>query len=104
MKAVPRRSAASSAGIPRRRIRSRTEAAGELVRLEYERERLSIDIAQTTDRLTASQAALGRVETRMAMLQEHLSVMPEPEPAPLPVAPAPTLVKGTANANARYRR
>jgi hypothetical protein len=102
MKAVPRRSAASSAGIPRRRIRSRTEAAGELVRLEYERERLSIDIAQTTDRLTASQAALGRVETRMAMLQEHLSVMPEP--APLPVAPAPTLVKGTANANARYRR
>jgi hypothetical protein len=104
MRAVPRRSAASSAGIPRRRIRSRTEAAGELVRLEYERERLTLDIAQTSDRLAASQAAMNRVEARMATLQEHLSVLPEPEPAPLPVVPAPTLAKGSSHANARYRR
>jgi hypothetical protein len=108
MKAVPRRSAASAAGLPRRRIRSRTEAAGELVRLEYERERLTIDIAQTSDRLAASKAALGRVEARMAMLQDHLSVAAEAQPAALPVAPAPTLAntsaKGAVHANARYRR
>ena len=103
-----RRAPTSQAGMPRRRIRNRTDAATELVRLEYERERLILEGTTLRDRLEKSDAALTRTESRMAMLQGMLSVeQPEPVAAPTP-PPAPFILPpsmtGRSHANARNRR
>lgn len=63
---MPRRRVPSAAG-----MKSRTEAAIELVRLEYERERLSQALAQNRDRLTVTLDALRAVDQRIATLLEH---------------------------------
>jgi hypothetical protein len=105
---IPRlsRTARAVARIPRRPIQSRTEAAAELVRLEYERERLLKDIRAMKQRLAESETILIQGEARMSFLQIMLALE---DAAALPVAPVPPPIVKTAprkapHANARYRR
>jgi hypothetical protein len=72
-------------------IKSRTEAATEIVRLEYERERLTLAVAQYLTRYNSTIDALQAVETRIQWLMERNAlgekVVPVAKPAP---APTPT--------------
>jgi hypothetical protein len=97
---IPRlkRTTAAVSRIPRRPIQSRTEAAAELVRLEYERDRLLTDIAALCKRLDDNEAMLERNEARMRFLQVMLAIedgaaAPPPPPPPPPVAKAPRFAR-----------
>lgn len=59
--------------LARRRPRSRPEAAAELVRLEYERDRLARDLAVIDGRRARTDAALKLVEQRLERLKEFWS-------------------------------
>lgn len=80
--------------MPRRRVptasgmKSRTEAAIELVRLEYERERLTQTLMQNRDRLTLTSDALRAVDQRIATLLEH-NALGAREDGPPPPTPKP---------------
>ncbi|MEO0496867.1 MAG: hypothetical protein AAF141_05785 [Pseudomonadota bacterium] len=56
--------------------RTRTAAASEMVRLEFERDRLMRDKAVMTDRMAVTDLTLGRVNTRIASLQEMMRIDP----------------------------
>jgi hypothetical protein len=107
-----RRSPASSAGAPRRAARSRTESAGEVVRLEYERARITTEIAQLTSRLEAARQTLARIDGRIGDLHEALRLDGGSAAAPAEGAPAPpmvvvkveTITRGAKDAHARHRR
>jgi hypothetical protein len=58
---------------PRTRPRTRTEAAAQLVRLEYERDRLTRDLDMLAQRRTTSESALKRVDERLRLLREMLA-------------------------------
>jgi hypothetical protein len=63
---IARRSVPSSSGNA-----SRTQAATEIVRLEYERERLTLAVTQYRSKLAASVETLKTVEHRIRWLMER---------------------------------
>ncbi len=63
---APRKSVPSSGGNI-----SRTQAATEIVRLEYERERLTLAVAQYRSRLVTTSETLKSVERRIQWLMER---------------------------------
>lgn len=79
-------------GASRRIPRSRPEAAAELVRVEYERDRLLREMEQIARKRTASLTALKRLESRAALLHARLdsaqAVRLRPSSAPQ-AAPGP---------------
>ncbi|MEN0087977.1 MAG: hypothetical protein AAF737_06025 [Pseudomonadota bacterium] len=62
--------------ITRQAPRSRTAAASEMVRLEFERDRLMRDKAVMTDRMVVTDLTLGRVNTRISALQDMMRIEP----------------------------
>ncbi len=56
-------------GVARRKPRTAPEAAAELVRVEYERDRLERDLAMLAGRRAASELALKRMEARAKYLR-----------------------------------
>lgn len=65
----------------RRTAQSRPEAAAELVRLEYERDRIARDLAFLEQRRAAARAMLSRVDARARLIQRTLNA-PDPSLAP----------------------
>ncbi len=63
---IPRKSVPSSSG-----NNSRTQAATEIVRLEYERERLTLAVTNYRSRLAATSETLQTVERRIQWLMER---------------------------------
>lgn len=68
-----RRSPPRPFSIARRHPRTRPEAAAELVRLEYERDRLNRDLSTVEQRRAQTLLLLSRVDQRVKRLQEMLS-------------------------------
>lgn len=54
--------------------RTRTAAASEMVRLEFERDRLMRDKAVMTDRMAVTDLTLGRVNARISALQDMMRI------------------------------
>ena len=77
MKQPPSFTPARPASGTRRVPRSRTEAAIELVRTEFERARLTRDIAQLSSRARTSSDALTRYEARADLLLRRLTATEE---------------------------
>lgn len=73
MRRTPRFSPPRPFALARRTPRSRPEAAAELVRLEYERDRLERDLALIDDRKAAAEARLRQVEARAVRLRAMLT-------------------------------
>jgi hypothetical protein len=74
MKAVTKKIMLRPQNITRRTPTSRTAAATELVRLEFERSRLSRDIAVLGERLKISTHELKNINSRIETLQGLLDV------------------------------
>ena len=74
MKRVAKKGIARPNHITRRTPTSRTAAATEMVRLEFERDRLSRDIAVLTERQKISNRELRNVNERLHTLQNLLDV------------------------------
>ncbi|CAL75170.1 hypothetical protein BRADO1268 [Bradyrhizobium sp. ORS 278] len=83
------------AQIPRRPLpsvggsKSRTEAATEIVRLEYERERLAQAVAQYLARYTSTLEALKGVDKRIQYLMERNALGEKPTAVAKPAPPPP---------------
>ncbi len=75
---IPRARRFSPASAPhlRRTSRNRTDAAAELVRLEYERERLLNEVKDLLERVRRADARRDGVETRVRSLHELLGIAP----------------------------
>jgi len=67
--------------------KSRTEAATEIVRLEYERERLTIAMAQYLARYTSTADALKGVDQRIEWLMDRNAIGPKALPVAKPAPP-----------------
>lgn len=66
----------------RRKPRTRPEAAAELVRVEYERDRLERDLAMLTQRRDTAQHQLAQLQHRAEALQDVLADRPASPAAP----------------------
>lgn len=73
MKKPPLARAPRPFGLARRHPRTRPEAAAELVRLEYERDRLTRDLDMLEARRQQAAALLNRVDERVRRLNGLLS-------------------------------
>lgn len=73
MKTQPRYSPPRPFRAPNKKPRSRHEAASELVRIEYERDRLERDLANLNHRRDQVERELTRVEHRAKCLKQALS-------------------------------
>jgi uncharacterized protein YlxW (UPF0749 family) len=71
-----RRFSPTSAPHLRRTSRNRTDAAAELVRLEYERERLLNEVKDLLERVRRAEVRRDGVETRVRSLHELLGIAP----------------------------
>ena len=78
---------------PNRGTRSRAEAAIELVRLEYERERLTQSANELTNRLEGVQGGLSAVNQRIRWLTGIINTDPDAHPA-AQRRPGPTKLRG----------
>jgi hypothetical protein len=81
---LPRRPLPSASG-----SKSRTEAATEIVRLEYERERLTLAVGQYLARYTSTVEALKCVDKRIQWLMEQNSLGDKAPAVSKPAAVAP---------------
>lgn len=72
MKTLPRYSPPRPFRAPNKKPRSRHEAASELVRVEYERDRLERDLANINSRRDQVERELARVELRARRLKQAL--------------------------------
>ena len=74
MRPAPRRSTRPQPPSARRVVRSRTEAAAELIRLEHERDRLTQALASLEPRREAAQERLRQIDERAQLLLGFLRV------------------------------
>jgi hypothetical protein len=70
----PRRSTRPPPPPARRVVRSRTEAAAELIRLEHERDRLTQALASLEPRREAARERLEQIDERTRLVVEFLKV------------------------------
>jgi hypothetical protein len=116
---IPRARRFSPASAPhlRRTSMNRTDAAAELVRLEYERERLINEVRDLMERVRRAEVRRGDVERRVRALHDLLEIAAAPERPATPqsltlhingqtlkVEPAPTQPGAPAHAHDRNRR
>jgi hypothetical protein len=87
MRPLPKRPTLRRFAVANRTSRDRPEAAAELVRLEYERQRLTRAIAAFDLRRSAAYEELAVVEGRIIWVHGMLGIN-DAEPAPSPVAAA----------------
>jgi len=83
MRPSPKRTMMRRFSPANRVTRDRPEAAAELVRLEYERQRLTRTIASLDERRAMAQEQLATVETRILWVHGILGLN-SPQPAPPP--------------------
>jgi hypothetical protein len=79
---VPRRSTRPQPPSARRVIRSRTEAAAELIRLEHERDRLTQALASLEPRRAEARERLRQIDERAQLLLGFLEVADTADTAP----------------------
>jgi len=95
MRPSPKRATFRRFTVANRVSRDRPEAAAELVRLEYERQRLSRAIAAFDERRSAANEELAAVESRIAWVHGILGIADSAATAPpvaeraAPAAPRP---------------
>jgi hypothetical protein len=108
MRPMPRRKVARQQGLIRRPVRTRMDASAELVRLEYERDKLTRQLAELKERFTQTEGDLAKVAARAAWLHDFLDAdMADAAPgAPETIAvtvniPVPAAVRGRVKLKAR---
>jgi len=74
MKPIPKKVVSKPNHITRRRPASRTAAATEMVRLEFERDRLMRDLNVLEERMKLSNRELGAINSRLSTLQGMLEI------------------------------
>jgi chromosome segregation ATPase len=106
MRPMPRRRIARQQGLVRRPVRTRMDASAELVRLEYERDKITRQLDELKERHTQAQDELDKVAARAAWLHAFL----DEANADRPVAPPETIavtvnipVPGRSRAKAKVR-
>ncbi|MEO1748478.1 MAG: hypothetical protein AAFR27_07650 [Pseudomonadota bacterium] len=77
MKTVAKKTMPRPNHVSRQTPRTRTAAASEMVRLEFERDRLNRDIEVLSERRKVSEGALSRINKRLKTLQSMLSLEDE---------------------------
>jgi hypothetical protein len=75
VKSAPRRSTRPRPPSARRVVRSRTEAAAELIRLEHERDRLTQALASLEPRRAEARERLRQIDERAQLLLGFLEVV-----------------------------
>jgi hypothetical protein len=91
MRPSPKRITMRRFGVANRVTRDRPEAAAELVRLEYERQRLTRTIASLDERRAIAQEELAAAETRILWVHGILGLKsPQPAPPPQVIERGPT--------------
>ncbi len=110
MRPSPRHATLRRFAVANRTSRDRPEAAAELVRLEYERQRLSRAIAAFEERRGEAYEALALVESRIIWVHGILGIKAAEEapvrPAPLVKASSPAAMRppqGGAGTTRRFR-
>jgi hypothetical protein len=108
MRPMPRRKVARQQGLIRRPVRTRMDASAELVRLEYERDKLTRALTELKERYAQAEGELDKVASRAAWLHEFLAAdaAEKPLPAPETIAvtvniPVPAAARGRARAKVR---
>jgi hypothetical protein len=86
MRPSPKRVTMRRFGVANRVTRDRPEAAAELVRLEYERQRLTRTIASLDERRLLAQQELAAAEDRILWVHGILGIK-SPAPAAMPLPP-----------------
>jgi hypothetical protein len=105
MRPMPRRKIARQQGLIRRPVRTRMDASAELVRIEYERDKLSRAIAELRERTAQAEDELAKVLSRAAWLHDFLATAPEDAAQPRTIAvtvniPVPAAARGRARSKA----
>jgi hypothetical protein len=99
VRSAPRRSTRLRPPSARRVVRSRAEAAAELIRLEYERDRLTQALASIEQRRGDARERLKQIDERARLLLGFLEVADADDPAPsstaIPCAPQSHHSKGS---------
>jgi hypothetical protein len=72
MRPMPRRAVARQQGLIRRPVRTRMDASAELVRLEYERDKLTRQLQELKERFGHAEGELAKVADRAAWLHAFL--------------------------------
>jgi hypothetical protein len=82
VRAVPRRSSRPQAPSARRVVRTRGEAAAELIRLEHERDRLNQALVSIEQRRDAGRERLKQIDERARLLLGFLEIANADDTAP----------------------
>jgi hypothetical protein len=82
VRAVPRRSSRPQPPSARRVVRTRGEAAAELIRLEHERDRLNQALAAIEHRRDAGRERLKQIDERARLLLGFLEIADADDTAP----------------------
>jgi chromosome segregation ATPase len=91
MRPMPRRRIARQQGLVRRPVRTRMDASAELVRLEYERNKLTRQVDELKERHDQAQSELDKVAARAAWLHTFLDEANAERSAAAPEAIAVTV-------------
>ena len=86
MRAVPRRSTRPQPPSARRVVRTRGEAAAELIRLEHERDRLNQALASIEHRREVGRERLRQIDERARLLLGFLEITDAGDTAPSAIA------------------
>jgi chromosome segregation ATPase len=107
MRPMPRRRISRQQGLVRRPVRTRMDASAELVRLEYERDKLTRKLAELKERHAQAEGELDKVAARAAWLHAFLEEANAERPAAPPETiavtvniPVPAKLRGKARARA----
>jgi hypothetical protein len=105
MNPMPRRRVARQQGLIRRPVRTRMDASAELVRLEYERDKLTRQLGELKERHEHVDGELAKVAARAAWLHAFLdagNADAPPETIAVTVnIPVPAAARGRARAKVR---
>jgi hypothetical protein len=108
MNPMPRRRVARQQGLIRRPVRTRMDASAELVRLEYERDKLTRQLGELKERYEQVDGELAKVAARAAWLHDFLDAgnadapLSPPETIAVTVnIPVPAAARGRARAKVR---
>jgi hypothetical protein len=82
VRAVPRRSSRPQPPSARRVVRTRGEAAAELIRLEHERDRLNQSLVSIEQRRDAGRERLKQIDERARLLLNFLEIVEADDTAP----------------------
>jgi hypothetical protein len=107
MRPTPRRRIARQQGLVRRPVRTRMDASAELVRLEYERDKLTRQLTELKEREAHVAGELDKVAARAAWLHAFLEEANAERPAAAPETiavtvniPMPANLRGRAKVRA----